>query len=1065
MKRTFMFCGWSKLLQLFVVLLFLPLLGQAQSANVVISQVYAAGGNTGAIYNQDFVELFNRSASPVTITGWTIQYASAAGAFGTSTNTYILTNATIPAGGYYLVAIGTTGAAGTGFTADQPGAGVTAIGSGFAAAAGKIALANNTTTVTYTTPNAFSANVVDAVGYGSGVDAYEGAARAVAPTVTASISRTNAGCTDTNNNSADFSTTSFGAYPLASPRGTGAAANTCTSPVLVANPAALTFAAPTGQSAATATYTLAGFNLTANAPIAISSSDAAVLVSTTGAAGSFATTASVTTTASGTLMQAITVQFTASATAGTTTATISNSGSMRTASVAVTGASITAYTWNGSSTSFSSPTSWTPARTTPGNSDVLLFNGANTPIPTVVLDYTTTQTVGQLYFINNVAATLSTDGDRMLVVDNNLPGDDFVVRAGSAVTIANSTSAGSSGLTISLTSTETAAIGGTLIFTGYPMTANGRHVLQAAGTSAIQFLEGSIFRTTTGYSSTSPFGASTTNNNSVVFRNGARCEQYGGTSPFGTSTTSVVILESGSYFLFGISGTFPSLAGRTYGTLAYDVGGTSTASNMSGQLAIQGDLLILNGNVSIGGTGSITVLGNTQVANAASFALATTGASALQGNVQVNSTATLSFAPASAATVQLNGTASQTLGGSSTAATPIVFNANTTLQINNAAGVTLGLPITIPGTLQLTNGLLTTTTANSLTLAANAQGGSNTSFVSGPVLRPVSTTGSYIFPIGKSVSFRPLTLNVNAQNGTTYYRAEQFEGNPGQNVGSSGLTRVSIFRSFTITPFASAADAAAGTVTQPGAFMGTATLSFGSNDGVTNPSQLVVAKRPNSSSAWANQGYTTSTGAAASGTVTSGTFNTFSDFALGSTSTDPTVNPLPVTLTNFEATRQTSGPVQVRWATASEQHSAYFEVQRSLDGSTFATVAKVAANGTTTQAHTYTSLDQSAPVVKLYYRLRQVDTGGPETFSPVVMLAATKAAATLSLYPSPAHDYLTVPATAGEEVQVIDLAGRVLQTTKLPTSGQLSVETLPAGTYLLRVLLGGQQHIVRFTKD
>src|SRR5450759_3830846 len=58
---------------------------QAVSANVVISEVYGGGGNTGAIWKNDFVELYNRSDAAVDVSGWVVQYYSAAG--------------TVPAGG------------------------------------------------------------------------------------------------------------------------------------------------------------------------------------------------------------------------------------------------------------------------------------------------------------------------------------------------------------------------------------------------------------------------------------------------------------------------------------------------------------------------------------------------------------------------------------------------------------------------------------------------------------------------------------------------------------------------------------------------------------------------------------------------------------------------------------------------------------------------------------------------------------------------------------------------------------------------------------------------------
>ncbi len=51
----------------------------AVSTNVVISQVYGGGGNSGATYTHDFIELFNRGGSPVSLAGWSVQYAIALG--------------------------------------------------------------------------------------------------------------------------------------------------------------------------------------------------------------------------------------------------------------------------------------------------------------------------------------------------------------------------------------------------------------------------------------------------------------------------------------------------------------------------------------------------------------------------------------------------------------------------------------------------------------------------------------------------------------------------------------------------------------------------------------------------------------------------------------------------------------------------------------------------------------------------------------------------------------------------------------------------------------------------
>ncbi|RZK93971.1 MAG: T9SS type A sorting domain-containing protein, partial [Hymenobacter sp.] len=254
-------------------------------------------------------------------------------------------------------------------------------------------------------------------------------------------------------------------------------------------------------------------------------------------------------------------------------------------------------------------------------------------------------------------------------------------------------------------------------------------------------------------------------------------------------------------------------------------------------------------------------------------------------------------------------------------------------------------------------------------------------------------------------------------------------------------------------------------VTQPTNFNGTITLAAGTTDGVTDPTAptLVVAKRADASQPWANAGRSAVATTPTGSVLTSAVFTSFSDFALASTSDNFGTNPLPVTLSSFAARRQASGTVQLAWATASERHSAYFEVQRSLDGTLFTSLEQVSATGTTTQTHHYASLDKTAPAGKLYYRLRQVDTDGAATYSPAVPVSAPQH--TLALYPNPVRSQLTVAGAAGQEVRVFDLAGQLRLVATLPASGQLSVAALPPGTYLLRVALAEQARTMRFTKE
>jgi len=182
------------------------------AADVVISQVYGGGGNTGATFTHDFIELFNQSAATVDLSGWSVQYTSAAG-----TGTWSVTPLTgsIAPGGYYLI----QEAQGTGGTTPLPTP--DAVGSiAMSATAGKVALSSTTTASTGACPTCF----IDLVGYGSTANCFEGTGPTAAPSNTTAVIRRRSGCRDTDNNNADFSIGS------PNPRNTASPINDCTIP-------------------------------------------------------------------------------------------------------------------------------------------------------------------------------------------------------------------------------------------------------------------------------------------------------------------------------------------------------------------------------------------------------------------------------------------------------------------------------------------------------------------------------------------------------------------------------------------------------------------------------------------------------------------------------------------------------------------------------------------------------------------------------------------------------------------------------------------------------------------
>ncbi len=160
---------------------------------VVISQIYGGGGNSGANFTHDFIELFNRGSSPVDLSGWSVQYTSAA---GTSWQVTPLSGVIAP-GQYYLAQEASGGGGATPLpTPDATGS------IAMSATSGKVALVNSTTALSGS-GCPFGAGVVDFIGYG-GANCFEGAAAPALTNTTAAL-RARGGCRDSNNNSVDFS--------------------------------------------------------------------------------------------------------------------------------------------------------------------------------------------------------------------------------------------------------------------------------------------------------------------------------------------------------------------------------------------------------------------------------------------------------------------------------------------------------------------------------------------------------------------------------------------------------------------------------------------------------------------------------------------------------------------------------------------------------------------------------------------------------------------------------------------------------------------------------------------
>lgn len=171
---------------------------EAVSTSIVISQVYGGGGNSGAPYKNDFIELHNLGTTTINLSGWSVQYAST----GSGSWSVTTLSGSLAPGRYYLVQEGSGGSNGVVLPAPSKSGTIA-----MSATDGKVALVNSTTPLTGICPS--SASIVDFVGYGNGpasgdiTDCSEGSPAPTLSNSTADI-RKNGGNQDTDNNSADF---------------------------------------------------------------------------------------------------------------------------------------------------------------------------------------------------------------------------------------------------------------------------------------------------------------------------------------------------------------------------------------------------------------------------------------------------------------------------------------------------------------------------------------------------------------------------------------------------------------------------------------------------------------------------------------------------------------------------------------------------------------------------------------------------------------------------------------------------------------------------------------------
>jgi len=148
------------------------------------------------------------------------------------------------------------------------------------------------------------------------------------------------------------------------------------------------------------------------------------------------------------------------------------------------------------------------------------------------------------------------------------------------------------------------------------------------------------------------------------------------------------------------------------------------------------------------------------------------------------------------------------------------------------------------------------------------------------------------------------------------------------------------------------------------------------------------------------------------------------------------------------------------WATASEQNSRNFNVERSMNGTQFTSIGTVAAAGNSSTRRDYQFIDKNidllnAPV--MYYRIRQNDLDGSFRNSNVVRLTYNQKEILNSIvYPNPTQGMITITvgdhALIGTVASIFDVNGKLLERVKITANSQvINMTKYVNGTYIIKL--------------
>lgn len=762
---------------------------------------------------------------------------------------------------------------------------------------------------------------------------------------------------------------------------------------------------------------------------------------------------------------------------------------------------LTTLTWNGStSTSWITATNWTPNGGPSTNTELIIPDSATTPndpyLPATASNGSVTIEAGGL---------VNADPGAQLSLNNSglAWSNSGTFNAGTSnisFTSANATING----TTSFNNVTIEAGAALLATTGSTMRIGGQ--MTNNGTWSTGLLDNTVEYNGANQTILIPNGSTGAYHSLIISGTGTKVLPAGSLQILGDLTVNGAISASGNTISMNgnIAQAINSASPLTLNnlTIANSIGSVTLNQNLSiantltfaaGKLSIGNHTLTLSGNVvntsPDGITGGLTsnLVINGAASPTLSFDQTIPGTSNTLNDLTINSNTqvpllgsdlevagTLLFTAGKLAingrSLSLKGSVTNNVAGgligssssnlliSGTTSPVLSFNqsiAGTTNRLNNLSinslnqAATLAAPLVVGGTIALTAGDIISTLANNLTILAGGgyTGGSDSSFIDGPLAINTSDVAPVVFPVGKMNIYRPVSVTP-ATTSAGSYRATYFAALPPAGTNGGGVSGIPTNEYWDIIK-----------VSGPDARV---TLNYTASNtwnagSPTSADEIFVAHL--SGGIWgraSNAGIPGNTGGGPT-SITSNLLTTFSPFTFGFGQ----ILVLPLKLTDFELSKGKHS-VKLSWATVNEAALAGFGIERSADGLKFEQLGLVPAiNLATTQLYKW--LDDAPHTGSNFYRLKMTDKNGDFKYSTVKRIQMD-GTGEIAVYPNPVADK-TIKLNMGGRAQgtygitISGMNGQSMLNATFHYDGAAGVhiihadKQLPAGFYYLKISL------------